>query len=76
MKKNYSKPEIVFESFKLSTSIAGTCVFNDTATDLNSCSLEVGGFIIFSDICDFGPQQVGADVCYDVPTDDTRVFAS
>ena len=77
MKKTYTKPTISFEDFKMSTSIAGNCVFNENLSDRNSCSLEVGGFNIFSNgICDFGPQDIGADVCYDMPNDDTRVFAS
>ena len=38
MKKEYSKPQIMFENFALSTSIAATCeVINSTPT-LNSCS--------------------------------------
>ena len=76
MKKAYVKPTISFESFKMSSSIAGTCRFNDTTTDVNSCSIEIGGYVIFTGVCEFGPQEIGTDVCYDIPTDDTRVFTS
>ncbi len=73
MKKNYSKPEIVFESFKLSTSIAGTCATKEDPYE------GAGGFIIFvtPSVCDFTPQEdESSGICYQVPNEDIRMFAS
>lgn len=76
MKKEYVKPEIVFESFKMSTSIAGPCVFDHNATDRSSCSVDVGGFTLFSSegTCEVIGNE--SEVCYHVPTDDFRTFTS
>ena len=76
MKKAYVKPTISFESFKMSSSIAGTCKFNENSVDRNSCSIEIGGFNLFLTFCEFDPQDFGYSPCYHVPTDDERVFAS
>lgn len=81
MKKNYSKPEIVFESFKLSTSIAGTCTQQANSGDENSCEFTTPmGFTIFVSACtdesEFSVQDGEYGFCYDVPNDDKRVFAS
>ena len=79
MKKNYSKPEIVFESFKMTTSIATNCDYDSNHTDQNSCSVDIGiGPMIFlsKPTCAYVPKGDEFDVCYDVPTNDTRVFGS
>ena len=76
MKKNYSKPEIVFESFKLSTSIAGTCELFGNQADPTNCEYDTGIGIIFA-TCEYSSQD-GTEfgVCYDVPTGDPKVFGS
>lgn len=43
MKKAYSKPEIVFENFSLSTNIAGDCEVKTWLPSNNSCGLEFTG---------------------------------
>ena len=86
MKKTYSKPVIVFESFQLATSIAGGCALGTKP------SVDVGGFQVFADTgCGAMPQEVFTDsndcntlpqegkddnICYDVPTADSNVFSS
>ena len=80
MKKNYSKPEIVFESFKLTTSIASNCDYNSNSGDKNTCSVDVGwgpSVFVSKPICSVESENGNEfEVCYDVPTDDTRVFGS
>lgn len=77
MKKNYSKPTITFESFKLSTSIAGDCVHQATALDPNSCEFQTSmGFNIFVEKCEFPSSDGENGVCYHNPTADLKVFAS
>ena len=73
MKKTYSKPVIVFESFQLATSIAGGCALGTEPP------VDVGGFIVFTDsnVCNTLPEE-GKDynICYHVPTEDSNVFSS
>lgn len=44
MKKAYQKPKIVFESFMLSTSIAGDCEVKTYLPSNNTCGLNFTGF--------------------------------
>ncbi len=83
MKKEYMKPMIVFENFKMNTSIAAECRYNVTSNDTNSCGVDPDiGFKIFAGGgCDYTPQDiekiVGEDaICYHVPTADVNVFMS
>ncbi len=78
MKKVYSKPEIMFEDFSLSTNIASCDVSTNFAK--NQCGFLVGGIgniFVTKDICDV-PMTDGAwdGICYHVPTDDKELFAS
>ena len=84
MKKVYSKPDVVFESFSLSTSIAA-CAYK-TGTDLQAarqCGYDYGGIILFLD--DMGlacavqiedGSAVFDGICYHVPTTETALFNS
>jgi hypothetical protein len=65
MKKTYKKPEIVFESFKLSSSIATTCS-EVISADINTCEKEFGWDIFFgaeNGAC----TTIDAMDCYHVP---------
>ncbi len=89
MKKTYLKPQITFESFSLSTCIAGTCGIK---TDLQSqyvCGLEFGDEMIFTSaisgcttaVTDGSisvPGQNGSlnPICYHSPTETSRLFGS
>lgn len=85
MKKTYTKPDIVFESFIMSTNIAGDCeapfVKNPTK---GACGVPGnGGLMIFNgSFCNSSPEDMGgvADrwdgLCYDVPTADQSLFNS
>ena len=89
MKKVYTAPQILFESFTMSTNIAAGCesiVGNPTQ---GTCAvLGTGGIAIFDSsvtmgVCDFTPGEIGqADdgtyngFCYHVPTEEYNLFNS
>lgn len=87
MKKAYVKPEIFFESFMLSSSIAGDC---ETETNLQSrggCGYMTRDGIVFVDKttgCDVGvpyDDKVGDymysdSLCYHIPIDTKNLFNS
>ena len=75
MKKAYVKPTISFESFKMSSSIAANCVLSEDEIIIPD---NIGGFKIFIDSndCVYIPDDGEFGICYDVPTEDIRVFAS
>lgn len=76
MKKAYVKPTISFESFKMSSSIAGDCMLNKDEIILPD---NIGGFTIFIDSkegCVYVPDDGEFGMCYHVSTEDTKVFAS
>lgn len=81
MKKTYVKPEIMFESFTLSTNIAGDCEVKTYTPSNNSCGLEFTGVgTVFLDTMNgcqtenggFPVHSEGGDgefngICYHVP---------
>ncbi len=73
MKKNYSKPEIVFESFKMSSSIADSCN-EKVITDTMTCFIEMDfGEKLFAEggVCDMYDPN-----CYQVPQSNPNIFGS
>ena len=87
MKKVYSKPEIMFEDFTLSTSIAGGCEHQDVTptTSQTGCGLNFGPDVIFvAGVCStaegvepYGPDDgVYNGICYHVPGSYGNIFAS
>ncbi len=82
MKKIYVKPQIAYESFQLSTSIATGCALLSTGIAQYICPVEdaESGFLIFADSaasqCDTVPVGGNDSVCYDVPTESWKVFSS
>ena len=82
MKKSYSKPDIAFENFSLSTSIAGACERNTHLPSEGACGYEWGGYVIFvtgMQGCDL-EQPLGQPspdgFCYHNPTDSNNLFNS
>lgn len=84
MKKSYSAPDIVFESFSLSTSIAACDI--ETNFSVGTCGYEVyPGFMIFSvgiDRCgvpiegEIFETSDGDAICYNNPSGLTNLFSS
>lgn len=82
MRKNYSKPEIMFESFAMSVNIAGGCdrIIGDHAA--HQCAVDFGGDMLFlssvsvctEPVADGSSEANG--LCYDVPYDGNELFNS
>lgn len=73
MKRAYSKPEIFFESFKMSTSIANTCPgLKANSGSGTECEYTENGTAIFADVnndCELYD-------CYHVMTETSGIFGS
>ena len=76
MRKAYSKPEILFESFTLSTNIAGSCQTDTYLPSNDQCGLDFSGLIVFMEgmggCTDIKVEDEGGDgrfneICYHVP---------
>lgn len=82
MKKNYIKPQIAYESFQLSTSIAASCALLATSSAQYVCPVTdpESGFILFADSpassCDTVPVGGSDSVCYDIPVANWNVLTS
>lgn len=80
MKKTYVKPQIVFDSFELSQSIAAGCRFLSNH-EYGACALDPGDGVptIFADssICDYIkiPGEYN-EFCHHNPDDQHSVFSS
>lgn len=76
MKKTYVKPEVYFESFELSASIADNCgkplnLNQDTCRDIFG---DYRNNVFSQGSCDMNPDQLG--FCYHVPLEGAKLFAS
>ena len=80
MKKEYTKPAIVFDSFKVDTCIAVTCANPSGNHAQGSCGVvDISGFIVFSDEisgCDWPVDEDEFGLCYYVPGGDNTLFGS
>ena len=81
MKKEYTKPEIVFESFSLSVSIAAGCEEKVDNQAVYSCPYESSGNVLtFTDsidLCDFTPDDGKWNgFCYHHPDGGPNIFNS
>ena len=79
MKKEYKKPQIIYESFELSQSIAAGCEFVSSAMRGMCPVMTDLGFSVFitSYGCDYTPPNEDDDMlCYDVPSDSSQVYSS
>ena len=80
MKKTYVKPMILFEDFKVSSSIAAGCTYIANSTQENSCGCDIGGFNVFmvglTGCNDYPVEEDGENkICYHVPFGN-NVFSS
>ena len=82
MKRTYTKPEIVFEDFTLSTNIAAGCEVRIDTQARGNCGYEYGPMVLFlhgiagcsDEIEDDGSRLNG--LCYHNPTDLNNLFNS
>lgn len=78
MKKQYKKPDILFDSFELSQSIAAACAYISNQ-ERTICPVDIGGSMsLFSElgVCTLTPPAGDNTVCYDVPSLDSKIFGS
>ena len=80
MKKEYKKPEIMFEDFTLSTNIAGSCDVKTNTPRAETCGMPMsGGTTIFMEGIS-GCETIAIDgsynICYHVPIDTANLFNS
>lgn len=82
MKKKYIKPEIMFENFSLSTTVAGDCYHDTSLQTEGTCGLDFGGDIVFLvDVTGCKDQYETDDgsyngICYHNPTETSNLFNS
>ena len=77
MKKTYSKPQLVFDSFEVAENIAA-CASDARATQ-GECVVYIGGMAVFMQGitgCRFKAKDGSYGICYYVPTADTSLFGS
>lgn len=85
-KKTYQKPQILFDSFSLSSSIAGDCELKTDTHGAGSCGITLGNMTVFLASVEGCLPPLGVPVsvddgdfngiCYHVPVDTLNVFNS
>lgn len=79
MKKEYKKPELLFDSFELSTSIAAGCANKVDTFARGSCGIAYGPVVLFlksmTAVCTMGIED-GDGYCYHNPDDTRNMFSS
>ena len=79
MKKTYTRPEINFDCFEITSNIASSCQYHPEVSDGNTCGYTIHGRTIFVST-NAGCKYVSPDgqygICYYVPTADSNVFIS
>lgn len=79
MKLAYEAPEIIYEDFSLSVSIAVGCEFKTHLLAENQCGYFEEGDIIFAENisgCKYTPPPGYNTVCYNNPTDSNSLYTS
>ena len=80
MKKTYSKPDILFDSFSLCTNAVASCEIQTPLPQSDECGLEYFNWVIFqtaSQGCDkIVKSGVWDTVCYHQPTETNNLFTS
>lgn len=84
VKKNYSKPDILFEDFSLSTNIAAGCEVKTNTSGMDECGVKYGPTTVFVsgvDECEKNTvitdgSQDSDSICYHTFADTNNVFNS
>ena len=84
MKKTYSKPQIMFEAFTLSTNIAAGCGIKTKLMDRSGgCGWQpdpraevIFNFGVQGSDCEVGPGEMYNELCYDNPYGEYMLFTS
>lgn len=79
MKKEYKKPELLFDSFELSMSIAGECGNQTQTPSRNQCGIGYGAEVLFLNgmtVCTTKIEDGENGFCYHVPIPGNNLFNS
>lgn len=79
MKRVYRKPALIYDSFEMSTNIAGNCEgIANFAENFCSVTINIGFDIeVFNNSnCEWTGPQAEDMVCYHAPSDSNNVFTS
>lgn len=79
MRKAYVKPEIMFESFTLSTNIAAGCEYKNGQHARGYCGYETKNGVVFTDdvqACTYKQVDNNDALCYHVPNENNNIFNS
>ena len=79
MRKAYVKPEIMFESFTLSTNIAAGCEYKNGQHARGYCGYETRNGVVFTDDvqgCVYTQPDTNDTLCYHVPNENNNIFNS
>ena len=79
MRKAYVKPEIMFESFTLSTNIAAGCEYKNGLHARGYCGYETRNGVVFTEDvqgCKYTQPDTNDTLCYHVPNDSYNIFNS
>lgn len=79
MKLAYEAPEIIYEDFSLSASIAAGCEFKTQLQAENVCGYMMEGDVVFAaDIsgCKYTPAEDEDTICYHNPSDLRNIYTS
>lgn len=79
MKKEYKKPELLFDSFELSMSIATGCVGTPVGPTQNTCGIAYGAVVLFLNgmtVCTTKIEDGDEGYCYHAPNPGNNLFNS
>lgn len=80
MRKAYSKPEIFFEDFSLTTNIAANCDVKTNTPSLDACGVDMGGDMVMLDKVTGCITKITDgyydSLCYHNPTEFSNMFNS
>ena len=79
MKLAYEAPEIIYEDFSLSSSIAAGCEFKTNTHGEGQCGFKMEGVVLFLESisqCEYTPQPGDNTICYHNPSDTRNLYAS
>lgn len=82
MKKHYEKPQILFESFTLSTNINAGCDHKTWLPSENQCGIDFSGLMVFMtgmtgcENIQIGENEAFDGICYHAPSEDNNLFTS
>ena len=80
MKKNYSKPDIIFDSFTLSTNVAADCEFKTPLPKADECGMPYFNYVVFMNEMQgcrkIEPSGVFNTICYHQPSETNNLFNS